>query len=80
MIARVHASGDGKFWLFHKQLIDDNIDTILDNKPEEKIWIIVSQNYTQDFEFPAYRLKKNDLFKVGRVRFKVREVVSPIYN
>lgn len=30
--------------------------------------------------FSAYRLKKNDLFKLGRVRFKVREIVSPFYN
>lgn len=26
------------------------------------------------------RLKKNDLFKVGRVRFKVREIVTPFYE
>ena len=42
MIARVYQSGDGTFWLFHKYLIDDNLDNILDCKPEDKIWIIVS--------------------------------------
>ena len=33
-----------------------------------------------EFEFPCYKIKKNDLVKVGRVRFKIRDLMSPAYK
>lgn len=33
-----------------------------------------------EMDFPCYRIMKDDLLKVGRVRFKVREIVSPVYR
>jgi hypothetical protein len=32
-----------------------------------------------EYNFSTYCLKKFDLIKVGRVRFKVREIVSAFY-
>jgi hypothetical protein len=29
---------DNSYWIFHKNLIDENADAILEKKPEEKIW------------------------------------------
>ena len=29
---------------------------------------------------PCYKLQKNDILRVGRVRFKVRDVMSPVYR
>jgi len=29
---------------------------------------------------PCYRLQKKDLIKVGRVRFKIRDIMSPVYR
>jgi hypothetical protein len=40
----------------------------------------VAQHWTSEFSFAAIRLKLNDILKVGRVRFKVREIVSRVYN
>jgi len=28
---------------------------------------------------PCYKLQKNDIFRIGRVKFKVREIMSPEY-
>lgn len=30
--------------------------------------------------FPCYKLRKRDLIKVGRVRFKIRDIMSPTYK
>jgi hypothetical protein len=60
--------------------VDETLDQSLDKKPEEKLWIVVATHRSPDFNFPTIRLKKFDLFKVGRVRFKVREIVSPYYR
>jgi len=53
---------------------------VLEKKPEEKIWRVVRETHAPELEFPAYRLKKRDLIKVGRVRFKIRDIMSPIYK
>lgn len=31
-------------------------------------------------EIPCYKLKKRDLIKVGRVRFKIRDIMSNVYR
>ena len=33
-----------------------------------------------EMEMPCYRLQKQDLIKVGRVRFKIRDIMSPVYR
>lgn len=44
------------------------------------MWLVVSANKSDQFDFPAQKLKKFDLFKVGRVRFKIREIESDYYR
>ena len=53
---------------------------MLERKPEEKIWQVVRETYQPDMEFPCYKLKRRDLIKVGRVRFKVRDIMSQAYQ
>jgi len=79
IIARLmHQSG--AYWVFHKNYVDETIDNVLEKKPEEKIWRVVRDNRCPDMEMPCYRLQKKDLIKVGRVRFKIRDIMSPVYR
>lgn len=55
------------------------MNELLEKKPDERIWLNVASHTVPEYSFATYRLKKFDLIKVGRVRFKVREIVSPIY-
>lgn len=52
---------------------------MLEKKPEEKIWKVVRENGCPEMDVPCYRLNKKDLIKVGRVRFKIRDIMSPVY-
>ena len=63
-----------------QRIINENIDQILEKKPEEKIWRVVRDNRCPEMEMPCYRLQKKDLIKVGRVRFKIRDIMSPVYR
>ena len=47
---------DGKYWLFHKNFIDENAESVLEKKPEEKVWRIVKEVHSPEMEQPAYRL------------------------
>jgi len=53
---------------------------VLEVKPEEKLWQVVKETWQTKLELFCFRLRKRDLIKVGRVRFKIREVMSPIYQ
>lgn len=71
---------NGNYWVFHKQFLDEGIDQVLEKKPEEKIWRVVRDTRCPEMEMPCYRLQKKDLIKVGRVRFKIRDIMSPVYR
>lgn len=71
---------DGKYWLFHNKFIDENLQDVLEKKPEEKVWRIVKESFVPEMESPMIRLFKGDLIKVGRVRFKIRDISSPVYD
>ena len=60
--------------------MDNDIDAVLEKKPEEKIWRVVRESRCPELEIPCYRLMKKDLIKVGRVRFKIRDIMSPVYR
>jgi hypothetical protein len=77
LLCRIYNTGG--FWIFHRSLVDETLDAVLEKSPEQKLWLVVAQNTSSDFDFPAHKLSKNDLFKVGRVRFKIREIVSNHY-
>lgn len=73
---------DGKYWLFHRHLIDEGLQEVLEKKPEEKAWRVVKEVFNEipELETPSIKLNKGDLIKVGRVRFKIRDIMSPIYE
>jgi hypothetical protein len=68
------------FWIFHKNLIDDSLAHELLHKPEERLWLSVASNRLPQYKFATIKLQLGDVIKIGRVRFKVREIVSPIYT
>jgi hypothetical protein len=55
---------------------------VLEKKPEEKAWRVVKEvfNEVPELETPSIKLNKGDLIKVGRVRFKIRDIMSPVYE
>jgi len=55
---------------------------VLEKKPEEKVWRVVKEvhNEVPELDQPAIKLHKHDLIKVGRVRFKIRDIMSPVYE
>ena len=79
IVARV-LHQDGSYWVYHKNFLDEGIDQVLEKKPEEKIWRVVRETRCPEMEIPCYRLMKKDLIKVGRVRFKIRDIMSPVYR
>lgn len=78
IVARI-LNFNGNYWIYHKSFVDSQIDQVLEKKPEEKIWRVVRENICAEMENPCYRLCKRDLIKVGRVRFKIRDIMSPVY-
>ena len=64
----------------HNDLIGENHEEILDSNPEERLWLNVESGLESDFTFATHRLRKHDVIKMGRVRFRVREIVSPFYQ
>ena len=48
--------------------------------PERMLWKVVKYCYDAREEIKGHRLMKGDVIKIGRVRFKVREIMSPTYK
>lgn len=69
-----------EYWVYHKNLVDETQDQVIHKKPEEKLWKLVKTNYIPGLDFPAHQLVKNDIIKIGRVRFKIREIESEVYK
>ena len=78
VVARTYYQ-NGSYWLYHKNLVDEGLDNVLEKKPEEKIWKVVRDHKNPEMQQPCIKLFKRDLIKVGRVRFKIREMMSPAY-
>jgi hypothetical protein len=32
------------FWIFHKNPVDETLEQVLDKKPDERLWLVVSEN------------------------------------
>lgn len=50
MMARILKAPSG-YWIFHKALVDESLEQILDKKPEEKLWIVVAAHKSPEFNF-----------------------------
>ena len=44
------------------------------------LWKVVKDSYDPKEEINGHRLTKGDVIKIGRVRFKVRDIESPSYK
>jgi len=47
---------NGTYWVFNKNYVDDQIDAVLEKKPEEKIWRVVRDTHCPEMDIPCYRL------------------------
>jgi hypothetical protein len=48
--------------------------------PERMLWKVVKYSYDVREKTKGHRLTKGDVIKIGRVRFKVRDIQSPTYK
>ena len=48
--------------------------------PERMLWKVVKYSYDATEEIKGHRLLKGDVVKIGRVRFKIRDIHSPTYK
>ena len=67
-------------WIFDRKKITEDLDLILEENPEERLWLVVSSHHVPEYVFATYRLKLHDVIKIGRVRFRVREIVTRQYT
>lgn len=55
-------------------------DEDLFQNPERMLWKVVKYAYDAQENIRGHRLTKGDVIKIGRVRFKIREITSPAYK
>ena len=48
--------------------------------PERMLWKVVKYSYDAREQIQGHRLMKGDVVKIGRVRFKIRDIQSPTYR
>lgn len=68
----------GQHWIYHSGAINETEEE-LEKNPESKLWRIVKYCHSKNKAVDGYKLLPNDLVKLGRVRFKVKEISSPSY-
>ena len=69
----------GGYWIFHSSTVEENDDEIEKN-PESKLWRIVKYCKAKNANIDGYKLMPEDLIKLGRVRFKIRDIQSSSYK
>jgi len=70
---------NGEHWIFHTSTVDESEDA-LEKNFEKKLWRVVRYCTSSNKQILGYKLQHNDLIKLGRVRFRVKEIVSPAYQ
>jgi hypothetical protein len=55
-------------------------DDELEKNPESKLWRIVKYCKARNANIDGYKLMPEDLIKLGRVRFKIRDIQSNSYK
>eukprot|EP00347_Sterkiella_histriomuscorum_P023422 403334699 len=70
---------NGGYWMFHSSTVEEEEED-LDKNPELKLWRIVKYCKVQNGNVSGYKLQPDDIIKLGRIRFKVREIQSPAYR
>ena len=75
----------GSYWIYHKGSLEDDEEE-MESNPESKLWHVVRHCKFNDNgkegqqSITGYKLMPKDIIKLGRVRFKVREIISPAYK
>lgn len=62
---------NNNYWVYHKNTVEnDKIDT----EPANKLWYIIKfYNSCQNAD-QGFKLEQGDTIKLGRVRFKIKEI------
>lgn len=68
----------GGYWIYHSSCVDEEEEEV-EKDPESKLWRVVKHCKISRGNIVGYKLQPEDLVKLGRVRFKVREIQSPAY-
>lgn len=69
----------GAHWIFHSSSVDQSEEE-LEKNPESKLWRVVKYCKSKNKQIDGYKLLPNDLIKLGRVRFKIKDMQSPSYK
>jgi hypothetical protein len=85
----------GDYWIYHKSTLEESEEEIEKNPEGKLWNVVKHSKVTEGdpykialessrltkggFEELGYTIMPNDVIKLGRVRFKVREIVSPAY-
>jgi hypothetical protein len=48
--------------------------------PELMLWKVVKDSFDPREEIQGHRLQRGDVVKIGRVRFKIKDITSPTYR
>ena len=64
----------------NEQYLDLIKDEDLFKNPERMLWKVVKYSYDPLERVNGHRLMKGDVIKIGRVRFKIRDIQSPAYK
>jgi hypothetical protein len=48
--------------------------------PELMLWKVVKNSFDAREEITGHRLSKGDVIKIGRVRFKIKDITTPTYR
>ena len=62
------------YWIYHKNKV--NLQTIYTN-PEEKLWYVVSRYPKETFKAKGFKIYKNSIIRMGRIRLRVRDIDYP---
>ena len=62
------------YWIYHKNKV--SLASIYTN-PEEKLWYVVSKYPKEAFKSQGYKLEKNSIIRMGRIRLRVRDIDYP---
>ena len=62
------------YWIFHKNTV--NLQSIYTN-PEEKLWFVVKKYPKEAYKAKGFKLEKNSIIRMGRIRLRVRDIDYP---
>ena len=68
---------NNSYWIYHKNTLDEGKQ---EEDPADRLWHIVKYYKNKECEEPGVKLKEGDVIKLGRIRFKIKEINKGIYQ